>query len=779
MRPFLKKQTVKTGKSKFPSIKQYLALTATLLFVPLVGYDLFLHYRSKRLSIIQNPSFLAKRYSDLKLIVNYPPSLSDFSRYLREILNLDKNKNRIPRVDLNINYKNLVNLECQRREKIKKNNCLNFKFIYSKGNLIYNSNLFKVKLRTKGDRNLHFIQPNDFSMKVDIRGDSRLWGMEEFSIQDPIIRNYTYEAFASRALREEGIITPRHFYAKLFVNGVDKGVKHFEETIASELIESNKRRYGPTFSLNEESTEPMNFEIQDKKFWSKSNPELAKRGLQLLDDFYTNPKQLRDNIDIDKWAKYFAFIDVFNLYHGSVRKSVKYHLNPVYGKIEPVFFDGHHGVGRFDDFLLIDRLITENNKCGWICKEKNENKFFEVFFGTKQEPNKEFLVSYLNYLKFFSSEKYIDQFILNIDEYSFVRKELYRNLVPSDNIFHKSFVPHILSVNRIKERAAKVNKRIVLNHDQIRNKLNLNSDLFFEENSEKIQVYFSGTYYINSNTDFDNKDISFKGDTEFIISPNVTLSFKNSKIKSSSGVNISFSGSNNSMVVLEGVSGEINSIFTNKLGVNSNGLKILYGGINFINSNLKINQLIAINSSSEDAVNFIDSKVVLGTIKFEDIKSDALDSDFSELSIDKLLCSGIKNDCLDISFSNVRVNNLEAINIGDKAVSAGEKSKLKLVDLVVNDSEMAIVSKDLSKVEVENFSIKNVKVPIALFIKKPEFGSPDLTISKSIPNQWITQSLVSKDSSLKIDEQMIFGSYSSSEVLNKLYGNEFGVKTKR
>ena len=96
--------------------------------------------------------------------------------------------------------------------------------------------------------------------------------MEEFSIQDPIIRNYTYEAFSSEALRDEGIVTPRHFYAKLYLNGVNKGVKHFEETIARELIESNARRYGPTFSLNETSPVPKSFEVQDKKYWSESNP---------------------------------------------------------------------------------------------------------------------------------------------------------------------------------------------------------------------------------------------------------------------------------------------------------------------------------------------------------------------------------------------------------------------------------------------------------------------------------------------------------------------------
>ena len=228
----------------------------------------------------------------------------------------------------------MSNLECQRREKSKINQCLDYKFKWSNGTLKTLGNddaLYRVKIRAKGERNLHFQDPTNYSMKVDIKGDPRLWGMEKFSIQDPIIRNYTYEAFASEALRQEGIITPRHFYAKLFINGTDKGVKHFEETIARELIESNQRRYGPTYSLNKTSQDYQTFELQDQKFWSQTNLPLAQRGLNILNNFESRPQELRDNIFVEKWAKFFAFIDTFNC--TMVLSCVKYYLNPLAGSL--------------------------------------------------------------------------------------------------------------------------------------------------------------------------------------------------------------------------------------------------------------------------------------------------------------------------------------------------------------------------------------------------------------------------------------------------------------
>ena len=51
----------------------------------------------------------------------------------------------------------------------------------------------KVKLRAKGDRDIHRKNLKQMSFKVDIIGKDRIYGLEEFSIQKPIIRNYSLE----------------------------------------------------------------------------------------------------------------------------------------------------------------------------------------------------------------------------------------------------------------------------------------------------------------------------------------------------------------------------------------------------------------------------------------------------------------------------------------------------------------------------------------------------------------------------------------------------------
>ena len=65
--------------------------------------------------------------------------------------------------------------------------------VYSKATLSLNENNYRIKLRLKGDRAIHWHDKESSSYKIDVRGGDTIWGMEEFSVQKPIARNYIYE----------------------------------------------------------------------------------------------------------------------------------------------------------------------------------------------------------------------------------------------------------------------------------------------------------------------------------------------------------------------------------------------------------------------------------------------------------------------------------------------------------------------------------------------------------------------------------------------------------
>ena len=65
--------------------------------------------------------------------------------------------------------------------------------------------------------------------------------------------------------------------------------------------------------------------------------------------------------DLEKWAAYFAVVDLTANYHGAFLKSVKLYYNPINGLFEPIPFDGHrlkpnyHKYNmNYDNRILID-----------------------------------------------------------------------------------------------------------------------------------------------------------------------------------------------------------------------------------------------------------------------------------------------------------------------------------------------------------------------------------------------------------------------------------------
>ena len=72
---------------------------------------------------------------------------------------------------------------------------------------MYEQSEYPVKLRVKGDREIHFSEPDITSYKIDITSDDRLNGLEEFSIQKPIARNYIYEYIFQKLNKESEIIS--------------------------------------------------------------------------------------------------------------------------------------------------------------------------------------------------------------------------------------------------------------------------------------------------------------------------------------------------------------------------------------------------------------------------------------------------------------------------------------------------------------------------------------------------------------------------------------------
>ena len=147
-------------------------------------------------------------------------------------------------------------------------------------------------------------------------------------------------------------------------------------------------------------------------------------------------------------------------------------------------------------------------------------------------------------------------------------------------------------------------------------------------------------------------------------------------------------------------------------------------------------------TSSEDAMNVVNSKFDIKNIKFSQSKSDSLDLDFSKGSIYDAKFIDIGNDAIDFSGSNVDISNIYFDTVGDKLISVGENSNINISNINAQKSLVGIASKDGSVVRASSIIMKNVQLPFLSFNKKFEYEPATMHLSeiniKNFKEKWLT-----------------------------------------
>jgi hypothetical protein len=171
-----------------------------------------------------------------------------------------------------------------------------------------------------------------------------------------------------------------------------------------------------------------------------------------------------------------------------------------------------------------------------------------------------------------------------------------------------------------------------------------------------------------------------------------------------------------------------NVVFSGMSAVNRLGWH-LPGAITLYESDITIkNTVFKSNRSGDDSLNIIRSKVAISDTQFLDARADALDLDFVTGKIERATFTQSGNDALDVSGSTLHLSNITVDQAGDKGISVGEKSTVDMKQVSITDTNIAVASKDLSQVTIENIKIANSVIGLAAYQKKPEFGPGKITL---------------------------------------------------
>ena len=154
----------------------------------------------------------------------------------------------------------------------------------------------------------------------------------------------------------------------------------------------------------------------------------------------------------------------------------------------------------------------------------------------------------------------------------------------------------------------------------------------------------------------------------------------------------------------------------------------LTGAVTFYESDVEISHCSFSNNHCEDALNIIRSKFRFKNSTIQNTPFDGFDADFCTGIVDNCAFENTQNDCLDFSGSNIEVLNSKIRNVGDKAISCGEKSEITIKEVEIEHANTAIASKDMSEVSVNEVVIENCKTAFASFQKKSEYGPAIINI---------------------------------------------------
>lgn len=298
-----------------------------------------------------------------------------------------------------------------------------------------------------------------------------------------------------------------------------------------------------------------------------------------------------------------------------------------------------------------------------------------------------------------------------------------------------------------------------------------NDKIFFNNNNVVLEDFliipYNKTLVLNS-----GQKIHFKNESGIIL--NGDSFFNGTPLKP---INFLGDKTNGAGFILAIGSSEVMMKNVNFINLSSLDRFDIPGSVTFYNSKVDLKNVNFYNNFSEDYLNFIKTKFSLKNVVFENCNSDCFDADFSKGKLLNVKFNVSGNDGLDVSESEININNIYFNKIGDKAISAGENSKIILNNIVIKNSEIGLVSKDGSIIQGDDVNIDSVRLPIAIFKKKPRYSNPSISLNNYFSHNSEIKYLIEKPLNIRLNKIKINGNKILVE--NLLYGNNFGIKTKK
>ena len=304
--------------------------------------------------------------------------------------------------------------------------------IYVKGEILYNNEISKIKIRLKGDQIDHY-QSDPPSYRIKVLDEKTVLGTSKLSIHSFGSRNFLSEWIYHKMLEQRDVISLNMDVIELNVNNT-KSFYTFEEHFTHFLTDRFDRPQGPIICIDEglfwskgaaeqlpslQNEEKIYYKSPIKKFkyYAELDSNHVKKAKDLLNRYRNKSLKASEVFDIKRLAIFFAISDLTNSHHALRWHNNRFYYNPTSDKLEPIGFDG----SSWDPLSVF----------------AYDNEFLKSLRWSELFSDKNFVQTYVNELDRISNENYLNDFFNQYknDLYNLANRIHMRNRFYSKEVF--------------------------------------------------------------------------------------------------------------------------------------------------------------------------------------------------------------------------------------------------------------------------------------------------------------------------------------------------------
>jgi hypothetical protein len=174
------------------------------------------------------------------------------------------------------------------------------------------------------------------------------------------------------------------------------------------------------------------------------------------------------------------------------------------------------------------------------------------------------------------------------------------------------------------------------------------------------------------------------------------------------------------------------STFKNTLFVGSSNLNYnnwwLPGGVTVYNSKIAFDNCSFSFSKAPESLSIMSSDFELVDCNFNENKRNGLVTRFSKGIIKRTRFFANALVGVELLGSVVELDHVKIEQAADNGLSVGEESKVTVNYIEIKDTDIGVVSKDMSRLTIQKIDLENCKRGFAAYQKKPEYGGSKIVV---------------------------------------------------